>query len=146
MFPSVENKVSPLRGHRDDSSASDASNIGNFIELVRFRAENDEVLRTYIETSPRNAIDMSKTIQNEMIDVIGSAIEDRIIDKIQAAKFFTILADEVTDCSNSEQVSFVDSDKSIREDFLGFITVERIAGESLSTALLSWLEAHNIDV
>ena len=85
-----------------------------------------------------------------MIDVIGNAIEDHIIEEIQAAKFFTILADKVTECSNLEQVStvirFVDSDKNIREDFLGFITVERITGESLATALLSWLESHNIDV
>jgi len=124
--------------------------MGNFIELVRFRAENDDVLRTYLETSPMNALYTSKTIQNEMIDVIGSAIEDQIIDEIQAAKFFTILADEVTDCSNLEQVSivirFVDGDKNIREDFLGFITVERITGESLATTLLSWLESHNVDV
>ena len=101
-------------GHRDDSTALDASNMGNFIELVRFRAENDDMLRTYLETSPRNALYTSKTIQNEMIDVIGSAIEDQIIDEIQAAKFFTILADEVTNCSNLEQISivirFVDGD------------------------------------
>ena len=51
--------------------------MGNFIELVRFRAENDDVLHTYLETSPRNALYTSKTIQNEMIDVIGSAIEDQ---------------------------------------------------------------------
>ena len=38
-----------LRGHRDDSTASDASNKGNFIELVRFKAENDDVLRMYLE-------------------------------------------------------------------------------------------------
>ena len=94
-----------FRGHRDDSTALDASNMGNFIELVRFRAENDDVLRTYLETSPRNALYTSKTIQNETIDVIGSAIEDQIIEKIQAAKFFTVLADEVTDCCNLEQVS-----------------------------------------
>ncbi len=78
-----------------------------------------------------------------MIAVICSAIEDQIIDN-------TILADEVTDCANLEQVSlvirFVDSHKNIREDFLGFITVERITGESLATALLSWLESHNVDV
>ena len=65
-------------------------------------------------------------------------------------KFFTILADEVSDCSNLEQVSvvirFVDKDNNIREEFLGFITVERITGEALATALLSWLKAHNIDV
>ena len=67
--------------------------------------------------------------------------------KIQNA---SILADEVTDCANLKQVSvvirFVDSDKSIREEFLDFITVERITGEALTTALLSWLQVHNIDV
>lgn len=69
----------PFLDHRDDSTALDASSMGNFIELVRFRAENDDVLRTYLETLPRNALYTSKTIQNEMI-------EDQIIDEIQAAK------------------------------------------------------------
>ena len=36
-----------FRGHRDDSTALEDSNMGNFIELVRFRAENDDVLHTY---------------------------------------------------------------------------------------------------
>ena len=40
----------------------------------------------------------------------------------------------------------MDSDKNIREDFLGFITVECITGKSLATALLSWLESHNVNV
>ena len=43
-------------------------------------------------------------------------------------------------------IRFVDSDKQIRKDFIGFITVERITGESLATALLSWLESHNVNV
>ena len=53
---------------------------------MRFRAENDDVLRTYLETSPRNALYTSKTIQNETIDVIGSAIEDQIIEKIPSCQ------------------------------------------------------------
>ena len=57
-----------FRGHRDDSTALDVNNMGNFIELVRFRAENDDMLRTYLETSPRNALYTSKTIQTEMIE------------------------------------------------------------------------------
>ena len=77
-------------------------------------------------------------------------IEYHIINEMQAVKFFTLLGDEVADCSNLEQISivirFVDSNKNIREDFLGFITLERSTGESLATALLSWLETHNIDV
>ena len=85
-----------------------------------------------------------------MISVLGSSIRDDIIQEIKAANLYSILADEVTDCANLEQLStvirFVDSDKHIREEFLGFITVKRITGEALATALLSWLEAHNLDV
>ena len=39
--------------------------------------------------------------------------------------FFSILADDASDCSNQEQLSqfirYVDSDCSIREEFLGFL-------------------------
>ncbi len=45
-----------LRGHRDDSTASESANTGNFIQLVKFRAENDDELRIYLETAPRNAV------------------------------------------------------------------------------------------
>ena len=95
-------------------------------------AENDDVLCTYLETAPRNALYNSKTIQNEMISVLGSAIQDKLIRDVKSAKFFSIVADEVTDCANLEQVSlvirFFDSDKHIIEEFLGFITVKRITG------------------
>ena len=53
-------------------------------------------------------------------------------------------------CANLEQLSvvirFVDGDKQIREEFLDFITVERITGDSIFAALLSWLQAHELDV
>ena len=96
------------------------------------------MLRTYLETSPRNALYTSKTIQNEIISVLGSAIQDHLIQEIKAAKFYSILADEVTDCANLEQVSlvirFVDSNKHIREEFLDFI----------AWLMLSWLKAHDL--
>ena len=57
-----------LRGHRDDKiswTEDDAhSNEGNFVELVRFRAETDPVLAQHLAKSPRNARYTSKTIQN----------------------------------------------------------------------------------
>ena len=55
------------------------------------------MLHACLEIAPRNALYTSKTIQNELI---GSAIQDNIIEEIHTAKFFTILADEVTDCAN----------------------------------------------
>ena len=51
-------------GHKDDSTASDSDNTGNFVQLVQSRAENDDVLGTYLETAPRNALYTSKTIQD----------------------------------------------------------------------------------
>ena len=54
-----------FQGHRDDSTAFDSDNTGNFVQLVQFRVENDDVVCTYLETAPRNALYTSKTIQNE---------------------------------------------------------------------------------
>ena len=73
-----------LRGHRDDNimwtneGESEPDNHGNFIELVRFRAESDEVLRHHLQSAPRNAMYTSKTIQNELINIIGSRIHSDI--------------------------------------------------------------------
>ena len=84
MLLFVVSKVFLFWGHRDDSTASDSDYTGNFVQLVQFHAENDDVLRTYLETAPRNALYTSKAIQNEMISVIGSAIQDNIIEEIYA--------------------------------------------------------------
>lgn len=67
-----------LRGHRDDKinwdgadSEDKYSNEGNFIELVRFRAETDPILHNHLSSAPRNATYTSKTIQNELVSVVG---------------------------------------------------------------------------
>ncbi len=139
-----------LRGHRDDATSSANNNRGNFIELVEFRAKTDEILSTHLKKAPMNATYTSKTIQNELISVIGDTIRGGIINEIKDAQFFTILADEVTDCSNLEQLSiairFVDKNEEVREEFLDFITVERITGAALATAILTRLESWGIDI
>ena len=71
-----------FRGHRDDYTATEYDNKGNFFELVQFRAKTDEVLRTHLETAPRNALYTSKTIQNQMKSVVGSAIKNELIKQI----------------------------------------------------------------
>ena len=59
------------------------------------------------------------------------------MDEVKKAKFFTVLADEATDCSNIEQMAlvlrFLDSSQMIHEDFLGFIACEDgLTGQALS--------------
>jgi hypothetical protein len=138
------------RGHRDDYTASEDDDKGNFIDTVEFRAKTDEVLRTHLETAPRNALYTSKTIQNDMISVAGNAIRNEIIKEMKVAKYFSILADEATDYAGLEQVSivfrFVDKDKQIREEFLDFLTVKRITGELISSALLARIQEMGLDI
>lgn len=83
----------------------------------------------------------SKIIQNKLLSVIGDTIRGGIIQEIKDAEFFTFQADKVTDCSNLEQLSvairFVDQNEDIREEFLDFVTMERIMGAALATAIVT---------
>ena len=141
-----------LRGHRDDHvnwDECEEHNLGNFIEMLKFRAENDHVLAEHLQGAPRNATYTSKTIQNEMIDVIGTTIQSDILKEIKGAKYYSIMADEVTDCSNKEQLSLsvrYVTDGSVKEMFLDFLELERITGQALSDAILQWLELNELPV
>ena len=46
---------------------------GNFQALFEFRIDSgDQTLQRHLKTAPRNAIYISKTIQNEMITTVGA--------------------------------------------------------------------------
>eukprot|EP00117_Sycon_ciliatum_P009111 scpid102965/ scgid11535/ 52 kDa repressor of the inhibitor of the protein kinase; 58 kDa interferon-induced protein kinase-interacting protein; Death-associated protein 4; THAP domain-containing protein 0 len=111
-----------LRGHRDDSSAQPSANHGNFLELLRFRSDGGDVsLADHLSKHRLNATFTSKTIQNELITILGDHIRTSILDEVNQARFYSILSDEVSDVAGLEQVSvvlrFVDKTGSIREEF-----------------------------
>ena len=139
-----------LRGHRDDSTADPNSNKGIFQTLIKFRQEaGDTVLKTHFETCGKNATYTSKTVQNELINIMGEQIRDDIIDEIKKARFYSILCDEVTDCSNIEQltiVRFVDEQATIREEFVQFCSTERTTGEVIASTILSKLNDWGFDI
>ena len=141
----------PLRGHRDDGvnfeHVSADSNQGNFLELVHFRSETDEVLASHLKHAPRNALYTSKTIQNSLIEVVRQCMLKDIISEVKKARYYTIIADEVTDLSNKEQLSLALRyvlNGSVKEVFVDFIFVERITGEVLAQAMLQWLETWSL--
>ena len=124
-----------VRGHRDDKvdwtekEEQAAENQDNFVDIVRFRAETDDALKRHLERGPTNAGYTSKTIQNELITVIGKHSESEIVTDIQKAKFFSIIADEVADCANTEQCSICTRyvlNNDVNETFISFVKVEEI--------------------
>ncbi len=102
-----------LRGHRDnitdlEQDADDTTNHGNFLALLRFRVEaGDSILREHISTASRNATYTSSNTQNEIINLLSDQVRGVVISKVQKAKWFCVIADEVTDISNKEQLSLV---------------------------------------
>ena len=135
---------------RDDSTADAGNNRGNFLALVDFAVKSgNRILGDHLESAARNAIYTSKTTQNEIIECIGEHLRDKILKDIKAAKWYSILCDEVVDVGNKEQVSivlrFVDG-QTIREEFLDFVTVERITGEVLANKLKDMLISYGLDI
>ena len=69
-----------------------------------------------------------KTIQNDLIDIIGNCIRDPIVAKISAGKYFALLSDEVAACSNIEQLSvtirYVAVQCDLKEESLGFLSLQ----------------------
>ena len=146
----------PLRGHRDnmlDLERDETANKGNFWALLHFRvAAGDTVLGDHLERSAKNAIYTSPDIQNQIIEILGHNVRHKILSKVHKAQFFTIIADEVTDCSNKEQLGivlrYVDQDSSqIHEDLVTFIECDSgVCGSDLAGYMLGFLRAEGVDL
>ena len=145
----------PLRGHRDsimDIERTPNAQHGNFWALLQFRiAAGDVVLRDHVAHSSKNVTYTSSRIQNQILDILGSSIVRVIVQRVRDATFYTVIADEVTDCSNKEQLSLVlryvsQEDNLIREDFIGFIECDcGITGRALAEKILSFLSTLGLD-
>ncbi|KAL0858646.1 hypothetical protein ABMA27_012474 [Loxostege sticticalis] len=149
-----------LRGSRDSGEIGiddPEHNDGNFRALLRFRARSgDGALKNHLLTQNihSRAMYTSSVIQNEVIEICGSAIP-HVLNRVKEAGFFTVLADETQDISRHEQLALClryvhcSSGKSmIREDYLEFVPVEDVSAESLSlaTTIVTHLLSYNLDM
>ena len=111
----------------------------------------DKVLEDHLKTAPLNLHYTSAPVQNQLIFLCGKYITDKIVDEINAAKFFTILTDEVIDVSGKEQLAqvirFVDEAGIIREEFLKFILCdEGVSGVKLVEYILFALNEFGLGI
>ena len=118
-----------------DATATDSANRGNFISLVKFRAQTDDILRNFIEHAPKNGTYTSKTVQNDLIDICGDYVREcRSAPVLKNNSFCSIIADKVTDSSNNHSVlgvshRFLDvsdvAHRRIKEVFFDFVQLDR---------------------
>lgn len=71
----------PLRGHHGWGRMhvdNEQNNQGNFREIIRYRAQEDDVLRSIIE-SERTVKYLSNTSQNAIIDSCKSVLLSKVV-------------------------------------------------------------------
>lgn len=143
-----------LRGHRDAGTDLERAceGHGNFLALLHFRiSSGDTLLKEHLTTAPKNATYISPDIQNQVIQVLGDHILHKILINVKEAKYFSVIADEVTDSSNKEQLAVVlryvnPTDNCIREDLVSFLECSGgISGQALAEMLLDFLAKHDLD-
>lgn len=132
-----------FRGDVEDVSSN--KNPGNFLALLAMLAENDSILHGHLhEPRARNVTYLSPRSQNEIINVIGyDLIRAKIISEVKEARFYSVLADEVSS-HNVEHLPlclrFVDSNSDIREEFVAFLRLERVRAVDIVDAIVGCLE------
>ena len=144
----------PLRSHRDDAKYINDpnNNAGNFNMLLKFPFKMGNItLQQHFATAPRNATYRSSNIQNQLLSCIGAFIVNNIVREVQRNRFFSILADEVLDVSNIEQmplcIRYVDSSFIIREKFVSIIRCHTgTSGASISDKILAKIKELNLDM
>lgn len=147
-----------LRGHLDygdfDINQEPEVNEGNFRALLRLRiAAGDVKLKEHFRTCGKNATYISWKIENEIINACGEIIRKRIVEEVKQAQFYSVLADETTDVSTTEQFSLslryvkvTASGYQICERFLEFVQVKSTAGKELSKTLIDLIGKNGINL
>ena len=92
--------------------------------------------------APRNASYLNRRVQNQIISLMGDAIQKQILSDISQCKYFSILADVTTDVSQTEQLSlsvrFI-KDSKVHEESLCFVPVSSTTGKDLASMILTQL-------
>ena len=127
----------PFRGDKDDGSINltvAQPGEGLFRNLLRFRVDaRDRDLEVLLTSSAANARMTSKTIQNELIEIAGRLIIQKIVSTVDGV--FSVLMDETSDASRKEQATIIIRHvhkENVREDFVGFIHAEDLTGAGLA--------------
>ena len=117
-------------------------------------ANHDDILKQHldnIQLSSRNVTYVSPLIQNEIFEIIWQdIILKNLLEEIEAAKLYSIIADEVTS-HNKEQLAlcarFTDKrNNDVREDLIAFIHLPRITGEVITGTIVSTLQGVGLEI
>ncbi|KAL5487067.1 hypothetical protein EMCRGX_G019626 [Ephydatia muelleri] len=140
-----------LRGQRDDAKYLEDTDLNpdNYQALLKFRCDaGDTVLAEHLSKCAKKATYCSKMTQNDIIDILGGMITEKVISRVNEAKLFSVISDEVQDVASIEQLTFVlrsvhqeGESYVVKESFAGFKKQHReMTGEAVASTILQKLD------
>ena len=122
---------------------------GNFLQLMKLRAIDVPSITTYLQCKTDKYV--SPQVQNELTMIMANHIlRDILSISINKAKYFALMADEVTDISNKEQVviclRYVDDKFEPQEDFIGLCSVNSITADALVSVFKDAMLRMNLSI
>ncbi|XP_077292326.1 zinc finger MYM-type protein 1-like [Arctopsyche grandis] len=131
-----------------------------FLSLIKLLATYDPLLESLITKHKAGFVTyLSAKIQNEIIQLISTQIENEIFKEINISPFYSIIIDGTQDLSKIEQVSVVfryivvqkdeiqrPIDVEIKESFVGFFNVKNRSADGLKKIILDLLTSKGLDI
>ena len=119
--------IMAIRGHKKGE--------GNLVQLMDLRSEDVPGIKRWFEKHQY----MSHQVVNEMITLMGNTILRKLLSNIHEVCWFTVIADEMRDISNHEQlgiaIHWVGSTYDIHEYFIGLVHVPTTTSATLTVAI-----------
>lgn len=148
----------PLRGHNEHLNQTEGpSNTGNFLELMKFLGKYDPVMSEHFaacKLQEGSVSYLSPTIQNELIEHLGSKVRCDILEDVRHSKYFSLMLDTTPDLSHDDQLSQIVRYVSIKgskveviESFIDFVKVDgKKSAENMTGILLRKLKEDSLDI
>ena len=93
---------------------------------------------------------LSSTICDEFIEILASSVHSKIVNAIQAAKYYGLSIDSTPDIAHIDQLTIVLryclSNGSVFERFLGFIPIEHHDGHYLFQMVNNFLQENALEI
>lgn len=120
---------------------------GNFLGLLELISQFDPFLAGHIakygNSGKGNPSYLSKTICDELIQLMAQKIHEAIIEEVKSSGYFSLSVDSTPDLSHIDQLSvvlrYVNDGESI-ERFLTFLEMKNHTGEEIANQVLQYLE------
>ncbi len=137
-----------LRGHYKAECHSDSRGEPdhNFIQLLKTRAEYKPSLLKWMEKAQDK---FSPDIQNEILSIMALRILREIACEV-SGKWYSVMVDETTDLSNTEQMvmclRYVDDTLEVHEELIGMYSLESTSAESILSMIKDVLLCLNLRI